>query len=47
MLELESFIDAVSNNSKTPVTGEEGLYALKVAQLCLKSAKESKVLKVK
>ncbi len=39
-LELEAFV----NNSG--VSGEEGLYALKIAQLCLKSAKSHKVIKV-
>src|SRR3989344_7608596 len=40
-LELQAFV----NNSST-ATGEEGLYALKIAQLCLKSAKGKKVVKV-
>ena len=46
-LELQSFVDSVNSNSPPLVTGEEGLYALKVAQLCLKSAKEKKVMLVK
>ena len=41
-LELQAFV----NNSST-ATGEEGLYALKIAQLCLKSAKGKKVMLVK
>lgn len=46
-LEIRSFVDAVEKNKEVPVSGEAGFYALKVAQLCLKSAKEKKVVKVK
>jgi predicted dehydrogenase len=34
-LELESFVDAVKNNRKPKVTGEDGLRALEVALKCL------------
>lgn len=45
--EIAAFVDSVKNNKAPPVTGEDGLYALKIAQLCLKSAKEKRVIKVK
>ncbi len=46
-LELQAFVDSVSSGSKVPVSGEDGLYALKVAQLCLKSAKGKRVIAVR
>ncbi len=47
VLEIEEFINSVKNNKQPLVTGEDGLYALKIAQLCLKSAKERKAIIVK
>lgn len=34
-VELEAFVNSVIENREPPVTGEDGLAALKVAQLCL------------
>lgn len=42
--ELELFIDAVLNNKKPVVSGEDGLKALKVAEEIIKKIEESKVL---
>ncbi len=35
-LELEAFIDAITNDTEPPVTGEDGLKALEIATQCLK-----------
>ncbi len=47
VLELTEFINSVKNNKPPAVTGEEGLYVLKIAHLCLKSSKQKRAIKVK
>lgn len=44
LAEIRSFVDCVINNKESPITGEEGLNALKKANLIMLSAKEGKVL---
>ncbi|MDO5851650.1 MAG: Gfo/Idh/MocA family oxidoreductase [Methanobacteriaceae archaeon] len=39
--ELKSFIDAVDNNTKPPITGMDGYNALEVVQAAIRSTKES------
>jgi predicted dehydrogenase len=41
--ELELFIEAVQNNKKPMVTGEEGLQALKVANDIMEKIKEQRI----
>ncbi|HIK00681.1 TPA: Gfo/Idh/MocA family oxidoreductase [archaeon] len=45
-LEIKEFVNSIKKNSVPPITGEDGSYALKIAQLCLKSAKEKRAIKV-
>lgn len=42
--ELEAFVSCVINNKKAPVSGNDGLEALRVAQKFLESAKQNKVM---
>jgi predicted dehydrogenase len=44
--ELESFVKAVSEDTPVPVSGEDGLEALRLALALIKSGKENKVIKV-
>jgi UDP-N-acetylglucosamine 3-dehydrogenase len=44
MLELKHFVDCVSRNEKTSVTGFDGLKALEMAEASLKSAETGKVI---
>lgn len=34
-LELEAFIDSIKNNTRPPISGEDGLKALKTAISCI------------
>jgi len=43
-VELETFIKTIVNNDKSPVTGEDGLDALNIAQKFLESSKNNKVI---
>jgi len=45
-LELESFLQCVENDSGPEVSGEDGLYALKVAVAASKSAEKQAIVKV-
>jgi UDP-N-acetylglucosamine 3-dehydrogenase len=42
--ELESFIDCIKNNTKPPVTGNDGIEALKIAHKFLESSKSNEVV---
>lgn len=44
LAELEAFVDCVKSNKPSPVTGEDGLNALKLALLMKESAKENRVI---
>ncbi|MEK6943372.1 MAG: Gfo/Idh/MocA family oxidoreductase [Nanoarchaeota archaeon] len=44
--ELDAFVDCVLNDKKVPVTGNEGLEALRVAQKFLESSKQNKVMEL-
>ncbi len=44
LAELEAFVDCVKNNKPSPVSGEEGLNAIKLALLMKESARENKVI---
>ncbi|MEZ0327163.1 MAG: Gfo/Idh/MocA family protein [Fimbriimonas sp.] len=43
-LELRGFVDAVSNGTPPPISGEEGLHALGISLAALQSAKTGKLL---
>ncbi|MBU0614678.1 MAG: Gfo/Idh/MocA family oxidoreductase [Nanoarchaeota archaeon] len=45
LAEIEAFVRCVEKDEKVPITGEDGLYAIKVAELLLKSAKSSIICK--
>ena len=42
--ELEAFIDCIKKNKEPPVTGNDGLEALEIAQKFLESSKNNKVV---
>lgn len=44
LAEIKSFIECITEDKESPVSGEDGLEALKKANLIMKSAKENKVL---
>ena len=43
-LELESFISSVEQDTEPEITGEDGLNVLKIALLCIESAKKKEIL---
>jgi UDP-N-acetylglucosamine 3-dehydrogenase len=46
MLELKSFIECIKENTSPPVTGEDGLKALLIAEKAISSSKLNKVIKI-
>jgi UDP-N-acetylglucosamine 3-dehydrogenase len=46
MLELKSFIECIKENTNPPVTGEDGLKALLIAEKAISSSKLNKVIKI-
>ena len=44
--ELEAFIDCIKNDKEPPVTGNDGLEALEIAQKFLESSKKNKVIEL-
>ena len=43
-LELKSFLDAVENGTPVPITGEDGLVALRLSLAALESARTGQVI---
>lgn len=44
--ELEAFLSAIRNNEPMPISGEDGLEALRIAQALVASGQQNKVMKV-
>jgi predicted dehydrogenase len=44
---VQAFVDSIRNNTKPPITGEDGVAVLKVVEAIYKSAKEKRWVKVK
>jgi UDP-N-acetylglucosamine 3-dehydrogenase len=44
--ELEAFTQSIVNDEQAPITGEEGMHALDIAQKFLESSKENKVISI-
>ncbi|MCP0885772.1 Gfo/Idh/MocA family oxidoreductase [Ligilactobacillus sp. WILCCON 0076] len=45
-LMIDGFIEAIKNNTAVPVTGEDGLYTVKIAETALKSATQQRTIPI-
>ena len=45
-LEIDAFLDCIAHNRKSPVSGEDALQVLKIANYLLRSAREKKVVEL-
>jgi predicted dehydrogenase len=44
--ELDAFADSIMKNKKVPVTGKEGMDALRIAQKFVESSKKNEVIEL-